>query len=764
MPRDLLIELGCEDLPARYVMPLAEALRAGVVGGLSKRGVAAGEARLFATPRRIAVLIAAVAEEQPTQSIDLTGPALNVALKDGAPTPAALGFAKKCGVEFSALGQKDGKLHYAKREPGKPTAELIPAIFEETLKSMDELVPKRMRWGLGGLEASIARLADERRAKDGAAGGSDAGQDLARDGHSDAYRGGDTFVRPVSWLVCLLGSDVVPLHRFGLDAQHTTRGHRFHAPETIALTSPGDYEAALKAAKVWAEVASRKAEIKRQIEAEAAKLSGHARITEDLLDEVTALVEWPVVIAGRMEQRFMELPPEVIVATVETNQRYFTVFEDAAHTRLKPVFITIANIESRDVAQIVEGNERVVRPRLSDAMFFWEQDRKFSFVGYREKLKSATYQKELGTLDARVERVANLVVTVCESLPSETMDVLKNRKTVESKNESSDRSDRAVAAYAAQLSVKSEALLAAKLCKNDLVTKMVFEFPELLGLMGGYYARASGESEAVATAIREHYLPTQQGTPIPSTREGQVLALADKLDALAGIFAIGQKPTASKDPYALRRAANGVLRICLEGALRLDIAGLLRAALDAQPTGKKDATTHFELVEFVMERLRASLVTGSVSSEMFEAVKAVGTTQPLDFGYRVEALTGFVALPASKNLAAAHKRIRNLLKQAGDVGVEVNPNQFEHESEHALFRAMNATSNLLDENGKYVEKLAALAELREPVDAFLDARSPDGEPLKVFATDEAVRANRLALLKRLDYHCRSVADISLLPG
>ncbi|MES2683793.1 MAG: glycine--tRNA ligase subunit beta [Pseudomonadota bacterium] len=687
MPRDLLLELGCEDLPARYVMPLAEALRAGVVGGLDKRGVPHGEARLFATPRRIAVLVSAVAAEQATQSIDLTGPALNVALKDGAPTPAALGFAKKCGVEFSALGQKDGKLHYARTEPGKPTTELIPAIFEDTLKSMDELVPKRMRWGSGD----------------------------------------ETFVRPVSWIVCLLGSDVVPLRRFGLDAQHTTRGHRFHAPEAIALTTPADYEAQLKAGKVWAEVSSRKAEIKRQIKAEAVKLGGHARITEDLLDEVTALVEWPVVIAGRMEQRFMELPPEVIVATVETNQRYFTVFEDAAHTRLKPVFITIANIESRDVSQIIEGNERVVRPRLSDAMFFWEQDRKQPFADYRGKLLSATYQKELGTVDARVNRIQTIALGISDAIGADRDAVSE----------------------------------AAALCKNDLVTKMVFEFPELQGLMGGYYSRVSGASQAVARAISEHYLPTQQGTFPPSTTEGQVLSLADKLDQLAGIFAIGQKPTASKDPFALRRAANGVLRICIERDLPLDLAALLENALSMQPTGRKDSATSSELLIFVMDRLASFFEAGlyfnqgALFQERLAAVRATGTTQPLDFQRRFVALTKTLENePAAFSaLATAHKRIRNILKQAGDVGIAIDAKLFDNDAEHALFAAMNA----LDLEGDYAKQLAQLATLRESVDAFFSA-------VMVNADDPAVRSNRLALLSRLDQLCRSVADISLLPG
>ena len=693
MKQTLLIELGCEDLPARYVMPLAEALRSGMVGGLDRRGVEHGEAKLFATPRRIAVQIAAVAAEQPAQSIDLSGPALQVALKDGQPTPAALGFAKKCGVEFAALGQKDGKLHYRRDEPGKPTAELIPAIFEEMLKGMDELVPKRMRWGSGE----------------------------------------ETFVRPVLWLLALLGETVLPLSRFGLHSGRLSYGHRFHAPAAIPLAKPDDYEAALKAAHVWAQVSSRKAEIRRQIEAEAAKIGGHARITEDLLDEVTALVEWPVVIAGDMERindedrrlnrkipKFTkELPYEVIVATVETNQRYFTVFEDAALTKITPNFITIANIVSKDPAQIVSGNERVVRPRLTDALFFWEQDKKQPLSAYRGKLARATYQKELGTVDARVERIQAIAEGIAVKVGAD-----------------------------AGVTVR-----AATLCKNDLVTKMVFEFPELQGLMGGYYARASGESEAVATAIREHYLPVQQGTSIPSTREGRTLSLADKLDALAGIFAIGQKPTASKDPYALRRAANGVLRICIEGGLALDLSDLLRRALDAQPAGKKDASLHAELLDFVLERLRALLVTGGVSTEMFEAVKANGITQPLDFAKRLQALQGFAALPASANLAAAHKRIRNLLKQAGEVGGEVDAAHFEHASERELFSALNA----LKLAGDYRSQLSALATLREPVDGFFAG-------VMVNAENPAVRANRLALLARLDKLCRSVADISLLPG
>ena len=685
---DFLLELGCEDLPARYVTPLAQALGRGIVEGLTRRGVAVGSSSTFATPRRIAVVVTAVADHQPEQSIERLGPAIAAAMKDGKPTPAALGFAKSCGVDFSALGEKDGKLHFAKTSPGRATRELVPEIFEETLKQMDELVPKRMRWGAGE----------------------------------------ETFVRPVEWICCLFGRDAIPLRRFGLEAGRVTYGHRFHAPEALPLNVPQEYPDALIKARVWADVALRRAEIRSQIENEAAKLGGHARITEDLLDEVTALVELPVAIAGQFEERFLELPPEVIVATVETNQRYFTVFRDAGLTQLTRHFITLSNIESRDVEQVIVGNERVVRPRLTDALFFYEQDLKQPLADYAARLDAVTFQKDLGSTGNKVRRMGQLATHI-----------------------------------AAQLGIESTAIeRAAHLSKADLVTKVVYEFPELQGLMGGYYAARSGETEEVAKAIREHYLPTQQGTPIPSSREGRVVALSDKLDTLAGIFAIGQKPTASKDPYALRRAALGALRICIEGDLPLDIRALLKFALDLQPAGKRDAKVLDELADFVMERLRAFLVGQqvdgrSISVETFEAVRALGVVQPLDVQHRVLAVHGFAALREAPNLAAANKRIRNILKQAGAADGVVDASRFEHAAEGALFDAMNALAARNKSTTDYTSKLVTLASLREPVDAFFDG-------VMVNAENPAVRANRLALLKQLDSMCREVADLSCLPG
>jgi glycyl-tRNA synthetase beta chain len=683
MTQDLLIELGCEDLPARYVAPLAQALAKGTSGGLAKRGVAVGAQKIFATPRRIAVLLQELALRQADQNIDRKGPAVAAAFKDGQPTPAALGFARSCGVEIAKLKQKDGHLVFRKKQKGRKTAELIPEVFEETLKQMDELVPKRMRWGDGS----------------------------------------ETFVRPVQWIVALLGSRIVPVQRFGLKSGRKTFGHRFHAPKAIALKTPADYDTALKNAKVHADFAGRRDEIARQVKAEAAKLGGVARVSADLLDEVTALVEWPVAISGRIEPRFLELPPEVIVATVETNQRYFTVFDAAG--KLLPYFVTVSNIESRDVSQVASGNERVVRPRLTDALFFWQQDLKLPLEAYGEKLKSVTFQKDLGSVAGKVGRGRNLARQIAALLQADT-------QTVER---------------------------AAFLCKNDLVTRMVYEFPELQGIMGGYYAEKSGEPPEVAQAVREHYQPTQAGGTIPSSPAGRIVALADKLDTLAGIFAIGQKPTASKDPFALRRAALGALRICLEGRLALDAAAMLKAAAEAQPAGKRDEATLKELTEFVLERLRSYYTDQQLPTEMFEAVKALGITTPLDFDARVQALRAFWALPAAKSLAAAHKRIRNILKQAGGVDTgKAEPSLFEHETEKQLMATLESYGRSGLASGDYAGKLAWLAEqLQQPVDAFFDA-------VMVMAPDEKLRNNRLALLRRLDAVCREVADISCLPG
>ncbi|HXG28410.1 MAG TPA: glycine--tRNA ligase subunit beta [Nevskiales bacterium] len=708
MKHDLLLEIGCEDLPARYVQPLATAFAQGVTQGLARRGVSHAPARSYATPRRLAVLLHEVAARQPEQAVERRGPALGAAYKDGQPTPAALGFAKSCGVAFEQLERletdKGAWLVYRSVQPGRATLELLPEIVEESFAAMDALVPKRMRWGTGT----------------------------------------ETFVRPVQWICALYGGDVVPLARFGLQAGRVSYGHRFHAPEPIALANAAFYEDKLRHAKVWADFASRRAEIRRLVEAEATRLGGHARITEALLDEVTALVEWPVVISGRMEARFMALPPEVIIATIEHNQRYFPVF--GADGRLLPYFITISNIESRDATQVIAGNERVVRPRLADALFFWDQDRKQPLDAHLAALRQLLFQKGLGSVADKSARIAAIADKIADEVGESTQNARR----------------------------------AAELCKADLVTRMVFEFPELQGIMGGYYAKDWCEDETIAAAIRDHYLPTQSGGPIPATRLGRVLALADKLDTLAGIFALGLKPTASKDPYALRRAAQGVLRILIEGELNLDLAALLELALQQQPVQKDRATVLEDLLHFHWERLRAYYLDAGVAVEVFEAVLATGVTRVLDFHLRLQALREFVAQPEVARLAAAHKRVRNILRQAREksepVAAEVQTS-LAAPCEQALIQALQAlrahhadalhgqtrSSGRLagwltqPTTDRYLAALRALASLQAPIDRFFDE-------VLVMDEDRAVRANRLALLAELDRLFRSVADIACLPG
>ena len=685
MSRDLLIEIGTEDLPARFVAPLSQALADGITEGLKTRQLGFASAKAFATPRRIAIWLQQVDEQQADQSVERKGPAVAAAFKDGVATKAAEGFARSCGVSVDELERVDTPkgewLVYRATETGRATAELIPEIFAEALKRMDQLVPKRMRWG-GGEE---------------------------------------TFVRPVLWLLALWGEDVLPLQAYGLKAGNRTLGHRFHAPDQIVITAPAQYEEQLQTAHVWSDFESRRDEIRRQIEAKAAEIGGDARIDTALLDEVTSLVEWPVVIAGKIEPRFLELPPEVLIATIEQHQRYFPVRD--AGGALMPAFITVSNIESKDVAQVITGNERVVTPRLADAMFFWEQDRAQPLGSFVDKLDRVTFQKELGSTGAKVLRTVKLAQQLAEALKA-------NAATVER---------------------------AARLAKADLQTTLVFEFPELQGLMGGYYARAAGESDAVAQAIAEHYFPVGAGAPIPGSLEGQIVALADKLDTLCGIFAIGQAPTGSKDPFALRRAALGVLRILIEGRLNLNLVDTVGASLQAQPCGQRDEAMARQICEFLWERLRGVL---NAPVEVYNAVVASGSPSPLDLAERAVAVQEFLKLPESAALAAAHKRVRNILKQESGERAAVKASLFDSAAETQLFEALQNIRDTVDykaSEGEYGPALQAMAQLQKPVDAFFDQ-------VMVMADDTAVRNNRIALLQQLDELCRSVADISCLPG
>ena len=714
--RDFLVEIGTEELPPRSLVELSRAFTDGIVAGLASAGLAHGKVTPFATPRRLALRVARLAERQPDQKLKRKGPPVTAAFDaNGEPTRAASAFAESCGTTVAGLGRieepKGAFLFYEGLRAGQDAAALLPGIVQESLDKLP--IAKRMRWGSGDAE----------------------------------------FVRPVHWVVMVFGKDVVPCTLLGVAAGDTTRGHRFHAPRPIRV-SAATYEQRLAGAgHVVAAFAARRERIRQGVAALAAELGGEAVLDAALLDEVTALVEWPVPVAGRFEDRFLALPPEVVVATVQDHQRYFPVRD--ARGQLMPVFITVSNIASRDPSQVRAGNERVVRPRLADAAFFWDSDLKQPLASRRKALGDVTFQKQLGSLLAKSDRVAALAEVVAELSGADT--TLARR--------------------------------AADLAKCDLMTAMVGEFPELQGLMGRYYAAATGEPAEVAEAIEEQYRPRFAGDALPATGAGTAVAIADKLDTIVGIFATGQKPTGARDPFGLRRAALGILRIVVEKRIDLDLLALIDSALVAvradmhavglERNGQREANTIVatgsfaalpgpdpvatEVYEYVMERLRAYYVEGDrgITTEMFDAVLARRPASPLDFDARIRALADFLSLPDATSLASANKRIANILRKADtEVPVRVDPALLEHTAERKLAMELEAlreeVESLLAER-RYGGAMRRLATLRPHVDAFFDG-------VMVMADNPAVRANRLALLAALERLFGETADLSRLPG
>jgi glycyl-tRNA synthetase beta chain len=540
--------------------------------------------------------------------------------------------------------------------------------------------------------------------------------------------GEEEFVRPVHWAVMLLGTTVVECEILGVTAGKHSRGHRFHAPQPLAIASPAKYVETLERAHVVANVGARRERIRSGAVALAQRNGGHAVIEESLLDEVTALVEWPVPMVGQFDERYLELPQEVPIATMQDHQRYFPVRD--AQGKLRNEFIFVANIQSRDEEKVRDGNERVVRPRLADAAFFWDSDRRERLENRRAMLKSVTFQAKLGSLHDKVERVGRLAVRIAELLGTDA----------------------------------SLARRAAELSKCDLLTLMVGEFPELQGLMGKYYAQHDGEPAEVCAALEEQYWPRFAGDRVPETQTGIALALADKLDTLAGIFAIGQKPTGTRDPFGLRRAALGILRTILERQLDLDLRQLIESAVAAQPV-EKAPTVAEEVWTYVVERLRSSYLEGeagrTVTTEMFDAVLASRTQSVLDMDVRLRALERFLQMSEADSLAAANKRIANILRKApGDLTGAVDTSRLQDGAERQLFEhvlSMERAVNPLFARRDYAQALTQLASLRDDVDRFFDS-------VMVMAEDAEVRANRLGLLLRLRGLFMQFADLSRLPG
>ena len=687
--RDFLVELGTEELPPKALASLMQSFADQLGEGLDEARLEHGDITAYASPRRLAVHVADLATAQASRDVEQKGPPVRIAFDDdGAPQPPALAFAKKCGVDVQALERvatdKGEWLVYRATEEGQSTESLIGPIVTTALSRLP--IPRRMRWG-----------------------------------DSDAE-----FVRPVHWLVMLHGSDVVDTSVMGLDAGRSTAGHRFHAPGPFDIAEPSEYlELLEKRAYVVADFADRRQRIIDGVNASAAAIDGIIVDGESLYDEVTALVEWPVPLLGRFDERFLELPPEVVTSTLTGHQRYFPVADDKGE--LKNAFVTVANLDSKDPAQVRDGNERVIRPRLADAAFFWNSDRKTPLDARIDDLDRVVYQQGLGTLGDKSRRVAAIAGHIATAL---------------------GRNGDAVSRAAA-------------LAKCDLVTGIVGEFPELQGTMGAYYAAADGEDEAVATAIREQYLPRFAGDELPASTDGQVLALADRLDTLAGIFALGKRPSGNRDPFGLRRAALGIVRILIESELELDLKAAIDTAVALQPVDDRDADIEADLYQFIAERLRRFFQDRDpdLATETLDAVMARQPESLLDFAHRLAAVQDFLGLDEAESLAAANKRIANILKKSGGEAADtIDAKLFEETAEKELFSALERVGSAVRPmiaSHEYTEALRALAELRAPVDRFFD-------DVMVMTDDDAIRRNRLGLLCELRTLFLDIADVSRL--
>lgn len=686
--QDILFEIGTEELPPKALQKVAQALLANIVDGLTEQQIAFAEQQVFFAPRRIAVLLTDVAEQQPQQDIERRGPTVDIAYDaDGQPTKALKGFLQSCSAQLDQLEtietEKGSWLWFRSSQPGKTIFELLPNIIEMALKKLP--VPKMMRWG----------AAEE------------------------------SFIRPVHWLVLLYGNRVVPFSAYGCQSGNQTYGHRYHYPEPLTITAPKAYVELLAASGfVMVDFDNRQQCIIEQVIKLASQIGGQAVIEPALLAEVANIVEWPVALLCQFDDTFLQVPKEALIASMQQHQKCFALVDQA--DQLLPYFITVSNIESKRPESVVKGNEKVMQARLSDAMFFYQTDCKQRLQDRLPALAKVTFQQKLGSLADKSQRMSALAEYIAQKLEQ----------------------DAAVAKHAAMLS------------KTDLMTDMVGEFPELQGLMGRYYAEHDGESDAVCAAIAEHYMPRFAADKIPASVIGQIIALSDKIDTIIGIFGIGQPPSGSKDPFALRRAAIGLLRIMIEAKLELDLNSVL---IQAQAQ-YGDLLTQSDVVEhvwaFCLERLKGLAIDQGMSPDTFEAVKSLPICCPVDLMHRMSAVEAFRSSDAAANLVSANKRVAKLL-QKEDVSldaVSVDSSLFQEPAEqslHALAEQMAGKVRVAVTHNQYSEALSVLATFRDPIDAFFDQ-------VMVMAEDRVVRHNRLALLQLIRQLFIQVADISKL--
>lgn len=682
----LLIEIGTEELPPKSLKTLAQAFADNTEAGLKKLNLAYETINWLASPRRLALQVTGLAASQQDKVVEKRGPAIQTAFDaDGNPTKAALGWARGNGItveEAERLETDKGAwlLHKA-QVAGKDVSELIPSIIDNALNKLP--IPKAMKWGAGKIQ----------------------------------------FIRPVHTVTMFYGSQSIDGTILGVKSSNEIAGHRFHHEGTVTINHANDYEESLRKAHVAVNYEARKISIKEQVEAAAEALNGVAVIDDELLDEVNSLVEWPVTLVGSFEEKYLNVPAEALIYTMKDNQKYFPVTDK--NGKLLPKFIFVTNIESKDPAQIIHGNEKVVRPRLADAEFFFHTDKKSTLESRLESLSTVLFQKQLGTLKEKSQRIAELAGFVAEKIGA----------------------DAALSKRAGLLS------------KTDLMTDMVVEFPGIQGVMGMYYAQNDNEHELVANALNEQYQPRFAGDELPSSTVSCSVAIADKIDSLVGIFGIGQPPKADKDPFALRRAAIGLLRIIVEKDLPLDLTDLITKSIELYGNKLTAKNIEADVIDFVLGRFRAWYQEQSIKVDVILAVLALRPTRPADFDKRVQAVTHFLTLDGAESLAAANKRVGNILaKFDGELPASIDTGLLELEQEKALATLVNSKTAELKqvyEAGDYQTALASLADLKAPVDAFFDN-------VMVMADDEAVKLNRLALLNMLRQLFLQTADISLL--
>ena len=671
---DFLLELGTEELPPKLLLKLSNSLKDNFEQELNKLNLNFNNTKAFATPRRLAISISELQSKQQDQVIEKKGPSTQ------SPEMAINGFAKSCGVSVDELEKKElaGKEYffYSKEEPGQSIKDLLPSIIEKSIKDIP--ITRSMKWG-----------------------------------DSDY-----SFVRPVHWLVVMLDKDVVNANIMGLKSGRESKGLRFQ-DSILKFSHANEYENLMsQKAQILVDFNKRKELIRDQILSVAKTNNAEVVIDESLLDEVCALVEYPRAFSGSFDKKFLDIPQEAIISAMKSHQKYFHLVD--SKEKLLPLFISVANIESSNIQAIIDGNERVIHPRLADSEFFWNQDKAIKLEERLTGLDSVMFMKSLGSMGQKAKRI--------EKLSSNISDLAGFDKEI--------------------------AQRAGLLSKTDLLSEMVGEFADLQGIMGGYYALNDGESKEVSVAIREHYQPRFAGDSLPSTDAGIAVSLADKMDTLTGIYGIGQGPTGSKDPYALRRTALGMLRILLEAKIELNLKSLIDFSLSLH-LKEVDRKCAGDIYNFMMDRLKAYYRDANIDTNIYEAVLAVSPDSPLDFHYRIDALNEFTQSADSKSLIEANKRIANILKDSDEKLEELNSNMLLEDSEKILYKATESLTKELSGSKNYKEIMKSLLNLKDSIDSFFDN-------VMVNAEDDKVKSSRLALIRRVRHLFLSVADISHL--